>query len=143
MTPEGILACAPSVLSQAQRKSFFDEGHLHLEGFLAPDGVARLREATAALVEESRRARESDDKFVLAPGHGADSPRLLRLYRAADHRTEYWDAAARSGIADVAADLLGPDVKFREAMINFKWAGGGDPPGTRTCPSTFSPTAPC
>jgi ectoine hydroxylase-related dioxygenase (phytanoyl-CoA dioxygenase family) len=78
------------------------------------------------MVEESRAARESDDKFVLAPGHGAAAPRLLRLYRAADHHPEYWDAAARSAIADVAADLLGPDVKFREAMINFKWSGGGD-----------------
>jgi ectoine hydroxylase-related dioxygenase (phytanoyl-CoA dioxygenase family) len=126
MTPESILASAAKMLSQIQRKSFFNQGYLHVEGFLAPDAVARLRNATAAIVEESRAARESGDKFVLAPGHTVETPRLLRLYRAADHHSEFWSAAACSGIADVAADLLGPDVKFREAMINFKWSGGGD-----------------
>ena len=126
MTPESILACPPTVLSQAQREAYFAEGYLHLEGFLAREPLARLREATAAMVEESRGARESGDKFVLVPGHSAAAPRLLRLYRAADHHPEYWDVTARSGITDAVADLLGPDVKFREAMINFKWSGGGD-----------------
>jgi ectoine hydroxylase-related dioxygenase (phytanoyl-CoA dioxygenase family) len=28
-------------------------------------------------------------------------------------------------IPDIAADLLGPNVRFREIMMNFKWAGGG------------------
>jgi ectoine hydroxylase len=26
---------------------------------------------------------------------------------------------------DIAADLLGPNVRFREIMANFKWSGGG------------------
>ena len=28
-------------------------------------------------------------------------------------------------IPDIAADLLGPDVRFRDMMLNFKWADGG------------------
>ena len=38
---------------------------------------------------------------------------------------EFWGICTDSVIPDIAADLLGPNVRFREIMLNFKWAGGG------------------
>ena len=38
---------------------------------------------------------------------------------------DFWRICADSVIPDVAADLLGPDVRFRDMMLNFKWADGG------------------
>ena len=29
-------------------------------------------------------------------------------------------------MADVAADIVGPDVKFHHSKLNFKWAEGGE-----------------
>ena len=28
--------------------------------------------------------------------------------------------------ADIAADLLGPDLKFHHAKLNYKWHSGGE-----------------
>ena len=43
-----------------------------------------------------------------------------------DYDEEFWKYASESSLPDLAADLIGPDVKFRESLINYKWAGGGD-----------------
>ena len=129
MTPEDVLRIPPRFLSQGQRELYFDQGYLHLEGLITGDTLTRLREATAAMIEESRRLTASNDKFVLEPGHTADAPRLRRLTRAADHHPTFWDYCSRSVVPDLVADLVGPDVKFRECMVNFKWARGGEPIG--------------
>ena len=33
---------------------------------------------------------------------------------------------ARSILADIAADLVGPDVKFHSSKLNYKWPGAGE-----------------
>ena len=126
MTPNEILAVKPGVLSQRQRETFFDEGYIFLEGFISSDWMDRLRVATAEIVERSRSVTASDDVFALQPGHTASSPQLRRLKRAADNHPVIWEFASRSTLPDMVTDLVGPDVKFREAMINFKWSEGGD-----------------
>ena len=127
MTPEEILAHPPGVLSQAQRESFFEAGYLVLERIIDDGWLDRLRGAMAEMIEESRETEASNDSFVLEPAHKADAPRLRRLNRAADHHPVFWEYASESILPDIVADLVGPDVKFRESMLNFKWAGGGDP----------------
>ena len=42
-----------------------------------------------------------------------------------DEYPEYWEFATGT-LADVAADLIGPDVAFNHSKINFKWPGAGD-----------------
>ena len=54
----------------------------------------------------------------MEPDHTAEQAWLLRRNHAVDHHTE-------SLLPDLAADLVGPDVKFRESTINFKRAGCG------------------
>ena len=68
---------------------------------------------------------ESGRMFDVAPGHSAGRPKLRRLKRPDEQHPLYWELA--SGLlADVAADLLGPDVRFHHSKLNFKWHDGKD-----------------
>lgn len=78
------------------------------------------------MVERTRTLAKSDAVFDLEPGHSADSPGLRRLTSPVEHHPFYWEFASQSVIADLAADLVGPDVKFHHSKLNSKWAGGGE-----------------
>ena len=54
-----------------------------------------------------------------------DNPRLRRVSYLDDIAPIFWDVCIDSIIPDIAVDLLGPNVEFREILVNFKWAGGG------------------
>ena len=38
----------------------------------------------------------------------------------------FWDYVTQSPLADIIADLVGPDVKFHHSKLNYKWAQGGE-----------------
>ena len=78
------------------------------------------------MVERSRALTASDAVFDLEPDHTADAPRLRRVTSPVDQHPDYWEYARESLLADVAADLVGPDVKFHHSKLNFKWARGGE-----------------
>jgi len=126
MTPEQVLEIPPKVLSQAQREAYFGDGYLLLENVLDDAWVARLRQATEEMIEESRSITRSDAKWDLEDGHTAEAPRLRRLSSPNDHHPTFWEYASRSVVADIVADLVGPDVKFHHSKLNFKWARGGE-----------------
>ena len=67
----------------------------------------------------------SDGDYDLADGHGPDSPRIRRLKMPDRRHPVYWEFA-NGVIADVAADLVGPDVVFHHSKLNFKWDAGSD-----------------
>ena len=113
------------VLDEKQRQRYREDGYLHLEGFIDGGWVERLRAAAGDFVERSRRLTASSDAIFVEPGHRPDAPRLLRLNQAVDHHPVFWEFATESVLPDLAEDLVGPDVKFRESTINFKWAEGG------------------
>jgi ectoine hydroxylase len=126
MTREKILAYKPTVLTEAQRRSYFENGYLLVERIVPQDWVDRLLKVTDEMVQRSRTLTESDGIFDLEPGHTTDHPRLRRLSSPVEHHPTYWAFASQSIIADVAADLVGPDVKFHHSKLNFKWAKGGE-----------------
>ena len=126
MIPEQVLAHPATVLSDEQRRSYFEDGYLLLDRIVPNDWLERLREVTAAFVEQSRALTKSDAIFDLEPGHTADEPRLRRLTSPVEQHEAYWQLASESVLADVAVDLLGPDVKFHHSKLNFKWATGGE-----------------
>ena len=126
MTPEKILSHKPEVLTQEQRQFYFDNGYLLVESIVSPDWVERLIDVTDEMVQHSRSLNKSDMVFDLEPGHTADNPRLRRLTSPVEHHPAYWEFASQSIIADVAADLVGADVKFHHSKLNFKWAEGGE-----------------
>ena len=126
MTPEQAMQNPPRVLTQEQRQSYFDKGFLLVEGLIDPEWVERLLAATDEMVERSREMTRSDAVFDLEPDHTAAAPRLRRLTSPVDQHPVYWEFASRSPLADVAADLVGPDVKYHHSKLNFKWSEGGE-----------------
>lgn len=126
MTPEQILSHPPRVLTQAQRESYFEKGYVLVENVVPDEWIERLREVTNEFVERSRDITESDAVWDLEPDHSADNPRLRRLTSPVEQHPAYWEFASDSIVADVAADVVGPNVKFHHSKLNFKWAEGGE-----------------
>lgn len=113
------------VLSEEKIAFYHQEGYLCLPGLIDAQWVATLKDSMAALVEQSRNRTASGGTFDLEDGHTADTPRLRRVAFLDDLDPVFWDFAVNSILPDVVADLVGPDVTFRECISNYKWAGGG------------------
>jgi len=126
MTPEQILSYEPKVLTQGQRENYFDNGYLLVEKIIPQKWIDQLIEVTNGMVDKSRGISKSDSVFDLEPGHSQNNPRLRRLSSPVEHHPAYWEYASQSILADVASDLVGPDVKFHHSKLNFKWAVGGE-----------------
>lgn len=126
MKPEDILAHDPLVLTQEQRQFYFDNGYLLAESIIPEDWVKRLIDVTEEMVDRSREFEKSDMIFDLEPEHTKDNPRLRRLSSPVEHHPVYWEFASQSILTDLAADLVGPNVKFHQSKLNFKWAAGGE-----------------
>ena len=125
MSPEEVLSHKLRVLTQAQRKSYFDNGYVLVEALISDDWLEKLNRVTDSFVEKSRSAAASNDVFDLAPGHSAERPMVRRIRRPDSQDPLYWQFA-RDVLADVAADVVGPNVTFHHSKLNFKWNDGAD-----------------
>ena len=125
MTPDDILSHPARVLTEVQRKDYFANGYVKVEGAVSREWLDRLRAASAEIVERSRAITRTDAAYILEDGHTADEPRLRRLTNPVEHHPDFWAFASDSVSADAAADVCGPDVKFYHSKLNFKWARGG------------------
>lgn len=126
MLAKDVLRCEPVVLSQEQREHYFENGYLHLDGFISDEWMERLWQVTDRFIDESRQVKQSDSTFDLEPNHGPDTPRLRRLNQPAEQDPVYREFGLNGPIVDLAQDLLGPDVKYHHSKLNFKWASGGE-----------------
>jgi ectoine hydroxylase len=126
MDQERVLCHPPLVLDQRERRRYFEDGFLVVPGYVGADWLARLRAVVAAKITESRGLTASDDQFDLAPDHSAEQPNIRRLRKAVDQHPDLWAFAQDPAVVDLAADLLGPDVRFHSSKLNFKWSAGGD-----------------
>ncbi|MBT4908041.1 MAG: phytanoyl-CoA dioxygenase family protein [Rhodospirillaceae bacterium] len=113
------------VLSPEQRKCYLTDGYLLVDRLIDGDIIAGLNTVTDEFVARSRQQTKSDKNFDLAPEHSADAPMVRRIKRPDEQHPLYWDVAV-GVIADVVADLLGPDVVYHHSKLNFKWHGTGD-----------------
>lgn len=125
MRPETILANPPLVLSQPLREAYFEQGYAVAHGFLGQDWLQRMRDAYLAAVERSREVRASNEWFSLQADHSAQQPRIQRIEKLPDQDPAFWDFVEQSDISSLAADIVGPDVVYRDSMINVKSPGGG------------------
>ena len=125
MTPEQVLSIPARALSQKQRERYFEDGFLLLERIIPEEWLQRLRGATDELVERSRDVQRSDAVFDLEPDHTRAAPRLRRVSSPVDQHPAFWDYLVQSRLGDIVADLVGPDVKYHQSKLNFKWAKGG------------------
>jgi hypothetical protein len=126
MTPEAILDQPARVLTQAQRRAYFASGYLAAPGLIPADWLARLNRLSEEFVAASGAATQSNEAFDLGPRHRPDRPHLRRLRALVDRHPDFWRFAAESVLADIAADLVGKDVKFHSSKLNYKWPGGGE-----------------
>jgi ectoine hydroxylase len=120
MKPEDVLAHPALVLTEAQRAAYFGDGFLVLPDYVAVTWLDRLRSATADLLDRSRAVTRSDAVFVLEEGHAADNPRLHRVTSPQDQHPDIWAFFRDPVMTDLAADVVGPDVKFHHAKLNVK-----------------------
>ena len=125
MLAEEIRDYPNRAMTDEQRASYFDRGFTLLPSFVEPEWLERLNESVARLVENSRSLTKSDAVFDLEPDHTADNPRLRRVSSPCDQDETFWNFLTESRLADALADVLGPNVKFYQSKLNFKWAKGG------------------
>lgn len=125
MTPAQVLSQPTCHLAQAQRELFYDQGYLTLPELIDEQQLNRLRKALAKIVDTSRAISRSSNRIDLEKGHSAQNPRLRRATYLDDIDAVFWELCADSVITDIAADILGPNIRFRDLMANFKWAHGG------------------
>ena len=122
MTPKEILDHPPRLLTRAQREFFFAQGYLLVERAIDEARLERLRNALVAL-EARGKEREcpADFEFEALPDGGR---RLRQVLCAADYHSEVWDYVSSAPMTDIAADVVGPNVQFRESGVSFKSPGG-------------------
>lgn len=125
MTPEEILSHPARVLTEAQREKYFADGFVSVEEIVPADTLAELQAVTAEFVEKSKAESEPGNVFDIGPGHSAETPVLRRLKRPDEQHAVYWNFA-KGLMADVAADLVGPNVTFHHSKLNFKWYDESD-----------------
>ncbi len=120
MKPEDVLRHPAIVLTESQRSAYFSDGFLVVPDYVPSAWLRRLQAATAEMLARSRRVTRSDDVFVLEEGHSADTPRLHRVTSPQDQHPDFWDFMCDPVMTDLAADAVGPDVKFHHAKLNVK-----------------------
>ncbi len=122
--------CVVAFLSSEQVEHYRREGYVVASGAATPASFAAMAAELDAWVEDSRSHRENygetlsgSPRFDLEPGHGAARPRLRRVNNPAEISETYRAAAFDGPLGDMAASLLGPDVKFLQCKINLKLPG--------------------
>ncbi len=125
MTPEEILSHPPRILTQAQRRHYFEYGYVGVASLVPADILAELVGVTNAFVEASRSESVSGHIFDIGPGHSRERPVLRRLKGPDDRHEAYWRFAS-GFMTNLAADLAGPDVVFHHSKLNFKWFDESD-----------------
>ncbi len=112
-------------LTEEQRDSYFNNGYIFLENIITSDSLEKLNEVKNDLIVKSTQLTTSDDIYDIAPEHSKNKPAVRRL-KSPDIINEVFWEFANDLIADIASDLVGPNVVFHHSKLNFKWKSGND-----------------
>lgn len=124
MQSEAILKHAPLRLTDAEREHYFEHGFVAIDSAISATWLEKLSAAKNQLIARSRAHTASDDVFVLEDGHSAETPRLHRIYSPQDHHPDFWAFMRSDEMTELAADVVGPGVKFHHAKLNLKSGRG-------------------
>ncbi|MEM9100373.1 MAG: phytanoyl-CoA dioxygenase family protein [Pseudomonadota bacterium] len=115
------------VLRENQIDAFKQDGAVVAENAVSTDMLHRLRETFSAWVEESRNHTapygqicDGRPRFDIEEDHAPDHPSLRRVASPTDISEVYASVAFDSPMTDMAADLLGPNLRFHHAKVNSK-----------------------
>ena len=118
------------MLTQDQIDFFNDNGYLVVEDAISPEQLAALRADFASWVEDSKshdgawgEMVNGKPRFDVETGHSAENPALRRINAPHEVSDAYFNAMADSNMADMVADLIGPDIKLHHTKINSKLPG--------------------
>jgi len=125
MTPDQVLSYPAKILTDEQRKFYFENGYLELENFVPLDIVSNLKEVTQTFIEKSKSVKASNRLFDLSPDHNINKPVVRRIKRPDEQHEAYWNFASEF-IAKLAEDIAGPNVVFHHSKLNFKWFDESD-----------------
>ena len=125
MTPDQVLSYAPCILTQEQREYYFENGFVSINNLVPEETLSQLQETTSDFVDASRKVTQSDEKFDVGDGHSAKNP-ILRRLKIPDAQSDIYWKFSKGLMADVATDILGPNVVFHHSKLNFKWADKSD-----------------
>lgn len=114
-----------TVINLKQRNQYWEQGYLAFPGLIGDDWLIPLREAVNEVIDQTKDYKKSTRKVDIEPDHNRDNPRLRRVTYLDDIDSIFWRLCSESILPDLAADVLGPNIRFREIMLNFKWADGG------------------
>ena len=124
MGPAEALANTALVLEPELRKSYFNQGYLYLPELIDDESLGLLQASMAKAVALSRDLTESNQQFILGEGHSSSHPKLKQVAFIDDIDVDCWEFCRDSIITDIAEDILGPDLRFGDVSIDFKWAEG-------------------
>ena len=118
------------MLSQEQKDFFHANGYLVVENAVTPEQLDHLRQDFASWVEESREKDgawgetvNGKSRFDVEVGHSSEKPALRRINAPHEVSDAYFNVMADSGMTDMVADLIGPDVKLHHTKVNSKLPG--------------------
>ncbi len=117
-------------LTRDEIDRFWRDGAVTVPGAVSAETLAALKGDFDAWVEESRAETgpygeciDGRPRFDLQPGHTAERPALRRVQAPTEVSDAYYKAMAESRMAEMVADLIGPDVKLHHTKINSKLPG--------------------
>jgi phytanoyl-CoA hydroxylase len=118
------------VLDREQVDRYERDGYLLLEDALSPWQLARLDAVFEAWVEESRshdgpygETFDGRPRFDVEPGHCAERPALRRVASPIEVSDAYLEVMRANPALDAVAQLIGPNLRFRESKVNSKLPG--------------------
>lgn len=121
----------PTALTQDQIGAFWRDGYICVEDAVTPAQLAAMRGLIAEWVEESRNHAapygeptiDGRPRFDMGAEHSPENPALRRINNPSDIFGPYEDVMRNARVADMVADLIGPNVKFHHDKINLKLPG--------------------
>lgn len=117
-------------LTHEQAQQFWQDGVLTVENAVTMELLTRLREQFVEWVGESRAHNaafgntvDGRPRFDVEPGHCREHPALRRVNAPTDISHVFYEALLNSRMADMVADLIGPNIKHHHNKINSKLPG--------------------
>ncbi|MEE3233197.1 MAG: phytanoyl-CoA dioxygenase family protein [Candidatus Latescibacterota bacterium] len=108
------------MLTDLEINRYNDQGYIGVEKVLSSEEVESLRDVVDELVEQSREITVNDDVFDLEPDHTSESPKVRRIKSPITVHPIFDQTIRHSGILDVVAQLIGPNIRTNGNKLNMK-----------------------